>query len=382
MRMFAKAYANAPMSRAGVSPGAVRRSRALGLMTAAAFFVPRLASAQSGPAPSPAPPEAAAPPAASPPQVEEAEGRERTLGNHVFLFPAHVRSSLVTSYVGLRIRLGLDTVGSLPTAIGRSDVEVVTLNEGLDVGAKITDWLGVFGVVGVRALIGTNLRALTYAGATYDVGGRAGAVVRLFRSERTGSQLSLRAGVGATRGQLATLYPIFDSPVQSAVQLLQGDLGESIRTPFTTSSYEGTVAFTQGFGRAFGVQASGAMGGSRVTTEPYDGVRKTRGSNTVNGVTYAFGVGPSIDFNALHVPIAVMPEYVITRQASTAQLQGSGSFDTRHLIAAGVYYSGRVNLQLGLLWATELGAKGLTNPLGQSDSPRSSHLQFVLRYIW
>lgn len=41
-----------------------------------------------------------------PPTVGEAEGRERTLNGHVFIFPGYVESSIVASYIGLRIRLG------------------------------------------------------------------------------------------------------------------------------------------------------------------------------------------------------------------------------------------------------------------------------------
>ena len=66
----------------------------------------------------------------------------------------------------------------------------MTVAEGLDLGIKITDWVGIFAAGGVRSLVGTNLRSLTYAGATYDLGARVGGILRLFRSDSSGSQMS------------------------------------------------------------------------------------------------------------------------------------------------------------------------------------------------
>jgi hypothetical protein len=416
--MIRKTHKGPPPCRSKVAAGRVRRGCAATAIATAVSLVPALAFAQPEPAqpvappmvappmteapaqvpaqapalPEPAPMTAPSPMLALPPQSEppappspesaDANGHERTLSHHVFLFPAYVTSSLVVSNFGLRIRLGTESVPRVPTANGNSDINTVTLSEGLDLGIKLTDWLGVFVTGGVRSLIGTNLRALTYAGATYDLGFRGGAILRLFRSERTGTQLSLVAAGGHTRGQISTLYPIFDQPILSAVDLLRGDLGESIKTPFSTSAYEGSLAFAQGFSHFFGVQASASVGGSTVTIEPYDRIRRTRDTTSIDGVTYAFGVAPSIDLNAVHVPIAVMPEYVIARKESSAQLRGAGSYDTTHQLALGVYYSGRVNLQVGLIWSTVLSAGRLETPLGRSDVPTQTAGTFILRYVW
>jgi hypothetical protein len=282
----------------------------------------------------------------------------------------------------MRVRLGEDITPNFPTATTRADVNTVTLAESLDLGVKITDWLGIYFSAGVRSLIGTNLRALTYAGATYDVGGAGGLILRVYHNEESGTQLSLRAGGSVTRGQVSTLFPLFDQPIASLVDLLQGDLGESIRTPFTTSRFDGSVAFAQAFSHFFGLQASASAGRSSVTIEPYNRTTKTRGSENQADVIYSFAGAPSFDFNAFDVPVAVMPEYVYARQASAAQVRGSRDFDTTHTLALGVYYSGRKTLQVGLVWATVLGANKLATPQGESDSPQQHSGEFILRYVW
>lgn len=374
-----------------------RRVWTMGVSCAfASLLLPSLAAAQTEPSPeaqtTPSPttePPAVQPtmpspsePTPSPPPTIDEEGSSRKLGRHVFLFPTYVRSSFVSTYFGLRARLGESITPDVPTAFQTSDVNAVTLAEALDLGVKITDWLGFSLTAGVRSLIGTNLRALTYAGATYDAGGIAGLVLRVYHNDDKGTQLSLRAGGGYTGGRISTLLPIFQQPVASAVDALQGDLGQSINTPISTWIVEGAVTFAQAFSPFFGIQASASAGRSSLTVEPYDRRTKTRGSNNNSDVTYSFGAAPSFDFNAFHVPVAVMPEYVYSRQASTAQPIGEREFDTTHTLSLGVYYSGRKTLQVGLSWATVLGAAGLTTPQGVSGAPAQHSTEFILRYIW
>ena len=257
----ARTSAQKPMRRLALTFHAVRHGCAFAAVTAAASMMPSLALAQ--PATEPAEPAPVAPvaPTTEPPQatplppVTEATsttsvpepakkdegGTERTLGNHVFIFPSEVTPSLVTTYVGLRLRLGSNGVTNVPTVVGNTTIETVTFAEGLDLGIKLTDWLGIFVTGGVNALVGTNLRALTYAGATYDMGGSGGAVFRLLRIDRTGTQLSFRAQGSYAKGQVSTLLPLFDRPIASLVDALQGDLGESIRTPTTRVSGDGRL---------------------------------------------------------------------------------------------------------------------------------------------
>jgi hypothetical protein len=336
------------------------------------------------------PPPPAAEPTAVPTKTEptatcpgQCDGAERILKGHTFLYPAFVASPIVATYLGLRIRTGDQAASNAPTAVGNRDITALTLSETLDLGIKITDWFAFTLTGGVRAIIGSNLPALTYGGATYDVGGRAGLLFRLMRNEDTGTQLGIGVGAAVTRGQVSTLFPLFAQPLQSAVDALQGDLGESIKTPFTTTNFDASFSVAQALaGKLLGLQASAGIGRGSITAEPYDSVRKVRISSTESSATYEFGAALSFDFNAFKVPIAVMPEYVFTRQTSTAPVRGSGVFDTIHIIALGIYYSGRPNLQFGLISSAQLGTNPLLLPNGPSDTPVVENGELILRYIW
>jgi hypothetical protein len=381
----------------------LRRTRVFGVIFATASAVPTLAYAQPETEPTPVPAAPAPPPTMppatppapdlveqtpagegrAPPPPAKVDGGDRVIKGHVFIFPNFVASSIVASYVGVRVVLGASDASNVPIATGETaNIDSLTLNEGFDLGIKITDWFGLYATGGVRSLIGTNLKALTYAGATYDIGAGGGAIVRLFRSDKSGSQLSARLSGSYANGQFSSLLPIFQNPAASAVAALQGDLGSSIKTPFSSVGYSGALAFAQSFGRFFGLQAAGGFGGSHITSEPYIQAQKSRNNDTVDDFTYSIGAALSFDFNAWQVPIAIMPEYLLAREASSATIRGAGDFDTVHTVALGAYYSGRKTLQLGLAVSTRLSVSPLITPQGQSDAPNQTSGHFVLRYIW
>lgn len=305
-------------------------------------------------------------------------------GGHELIFPARVDTAVAATYVGLRVRLGVESASGLPSGGGTFDVNTLTVGEGLDVGLALTDWLGVFVTGAGRALLGSNVPGLIFQGATYDLGGAGGAIVRLFESERTGTQVSLRGQGAYLAGQIASLLPIFQigSAGVAVREALRGNLRSSIYSPITTVRYGGSVALAQGFGPLFAVQASAGLGGAVWSFEPFDLNAGRRDEIRVTGVTYQFGVAPSVDLRTVGVPLAVMPEVLLVRGPGLAQLQGNQSFDTVLDLLAGLYYSGRPNLQLGLIGGTVVGAKPVRSDVGSSSAPRQLSGELVVRHVW
>lgn len=310
------------------------------------------------------------------------DGGDRVLGDHVFIYPAFFDSSFVNTYFGVRARVGLIRVSDIPTDAGRLHIYAASADEVIDLGIKITRWLGVFGTAGIRTLIGTNLKSLAYAGATYELASGGGVLVRLYQDDDRGTQLSIRGSVSHANGQVSTLLPILQNPAGSVGEALSGDLGEVTRTPVTVFSCRGALAFAQSFSPILSVQAALGIGATEVTLEPYDFTRRARSSVSARGVTYTLGLAPAADFRSLGVPIAVMPEYVLLRQASSTDLRVSTSFDTQHLLGLGLYYSGRATLQLGIVAATQLGGEPVVTSMGRSARPQQHLGQFILRYVW
>lgn len=311
--------------------------------------------------------------------------RDRSVGGHQFIFPAFVQSPFIATYLGLRIRLAQFRVPNLPTTLGPLSLTAVTFYESFDGGLKLTDWLGVFINAEGRSLLSTNLKSLIYQGATFDYGGSAGLLLRLLRSDRTGTLVSLRGSFGYTTGQVASFAPLFgtaDTTVALRTAILTSGPGEVIRTPVSATAAQGGVTAAQALGRLFGLQASLGLGWTTSSLEPFNVTTGTRTKRTVDGVTYRLGLAASMDLAPKRVPLAVMAEYSLSRQPSVSQVVGADELRAISTLYAGVYYSGRKDLQLGLGAGVELNLPPARTAVGTSDRPQFLLTQVVLRYVW
>ena len=78
-----------------------------------------------------------------------------------------------------------------------------------------------------------------------------------------------------------------------------------------------------------------------------------------------------------------MFEWRMTRQPAVTSLIVSQGSDTSHILALGAYYSGRRDLQFGVVGALELGLSGVPTDTGTSGSPPARRIWTnFLRYFW
>ncbi len=107
-------------------------------------------------------------------------------------------------------------------------------------------------------LLGSNLPGVVYSGATYEVMGEGGLILRLLRIDSTGTQISLRASGAYSNGQSFSLFPLLTQAAAPTVRtVLQGDLGSLVRTPVDEWDVRGDVAVAQALGSCFSLQAQG-----------------------------------------------------------------------------------------------------------------------------
>jgi hypothetical protein len=305
------------------------------------------------------------------------------MAGHTFLYPVFNEPSFVASFAGVRAGARVIEVDDVPSRFGTFSLSLTEIAETLDIGIKITDWLGVGVVVGGRGIVGSNLPALVYNGATYDYGGTLHTPLRIFRAEKTATQLTFVPYVTYSRGQVASfLFLVQNRPLTNISSLLQGNIGENIRTPFWTASYGGNFALAQAIGPYFGLQGEAGMGGFVISLEPFDAVAGVRGSSTVNGVQFNFGLVADVDGSPAGIPIAGLLEWEVARKISGADNVTNVAPDTVHNLAAGLYYSGRRNLQLGAAYALQLGLNRVEGDTGFSDRPTSHTIYFIMRYIF
>lgn len=327
------------------------------------------------------------------PECEQCSGggRSRRLGGHDFLFPLFQQSAFVSSYVGLRSGVVSYDVPDLPIgSLGLQDVSLVGYQQTLDLGMRLTRWLGLWGEA--RGILYSGLTVGSYIsdGASFQAAGDGGVVVRVLHLESSGTQLSLRAGGGYQGGRDLTLLPllnaIVDTPGVTLVSILRGDLGELLVVPTSQYSVNGGLYFAQAFGPVVGLQASASATHIWRTRKPFVPSERARVDQDTTAIRFNFAAALAADFQSFGVPLALMGEYLFTAGHQTEVELARTDLNTSS-VGLGLYYTGRRNLQLGLAAAAVLhsepriGVDPDGNP-AKSGRPRLNTAQLVLRYIW
>ncbi|MCP3099869.1 hypothetical protein LZ198_13420 [Myxococcus sp. K15C18031901] len=315
----------------------------------------------------------------------------RELKDHVFLFPILQSSAFVTSHVGVREGLARYDVPDLPVGdLGTVDVLLTGFQQTLDLGVGITPWLGVEGFARATFVAGANVRSLVSNGASASLLGEVGPVVRVWRNDHSGTQLTVRANFGYQKGNEVTVLPlvrnILDTPGLTLDDVVNGNTGKLLRIRSKEVVLNGGLYLAQSFGSVFSLQASARVGYAWQQREPFDPVSELFITQKTHALRVNLAVALAVDFASLDVPVALMGEYLF---GTGRQTETDLPHRTLHssTIALGVYYTGRPNLQVGLGAVTTLDAeprRGL-GPEGrdaQSGKPTLSYGQLILRYIW
>jgi hypothetical protein len=315
----------------------------------------------------------------------------RKLGGHTFLFPILQQSALVTTNVGLREGVARYDVPDLPIgSAGVTDVLLTGVQQTLDLSLAFTDWLGVAAFARGTVITGANARSLLVDGARVELLGQAGAVVRVWRNERSGTQVSIRGNFGYQNGKEVTILPlvsgILSIPGLTLQDLIRGRLGDFILVPATETSVNGGAYLAQAFSRTFSLQASATGEYAWQERKPFDSNIGDRITQKNHAARVNLAAALAADFAPHGIPVAVMGEYLFTTGKETETVLPDRTLSAS-TVALGVYYSGRPNLQFGLGAVTTLNAAprpGLTEEGGpvESGTPTLSYGQFILRYIW
>jgi hypothetical protein len=362
----------------------------------------------------------APPPHAAPPSSyelpEETWGQTRVLGKHSLQRGTFVPSALVDSFVGIRAGLeyhqvpGFSQLPALdPSGTQSQAVTLRTINvaETLELGIRLLDFLAIFGDGYGKARIGADTNTLLGTGADYTYGGDVGVLLKLFRLGPF--QLAVRGQVGYYAGQTAGISALFQDlsaiartiirKVQTSTMLdINAALAQlntgfrtataDLLTPFSGFTYGASLNAALALGRFVGLQGSFGFYADSATYRPTHYDEATEGpvvvEHTVKTSRPSFGVALDIDGSPAGLPLAVLLEYRATPIAVTDDDSAMGSVSSvESLIALGVFYSGRTDLQLGLTGYTLFGQ---TPTLGAdsiySDKPLDLALQLVFRYFW
>jgi hypothetical protein len=319
-------------------------------------------------------------------------GQNRRIKSHLFLAPSLIPSALVTSYVGQRTVGELIETPNVPYLNKqRFDLDQGRIAEHLDVGVRIVDRVQAFVTLTGIADSSTTGESLVLRGSNYILGAQGGVLVKLFQIAQSGTQLSLRGRIAGQSGKVFSLLPFLtaldEAPARSAVAVLNTNLRELLVSPFSMFAWGADLPVAQPLGRMFSLQASIGITIESDTLRPYNLIARGRQDVDFSTTRPEAGIALTWDAMALRVPVALMLEYLGSIVDVTNDETDKSASSGLHMLALGVYYSGRTDLQLGLIGYGEIGAGPIElfaadGPVHSEDNTRRVGGQFVLRYFW
>jgi hypothetical protein len=227
-------------------------------------------------------------------------------------------------------------------------------------------------------------------GVSVDVEAEGGVVARVYKNDKSGTQLGVRARVSYGAGQelplLSFIEAVADQPISSIGQVIDGNLSELLFVPTDMTTVIGGLHGAQYINPFLGLQLAATFKYSWETREPFDSstsMRVEEDSNTIRGELAA---ALELSFEPLHVPVALQGEFL--------QVFGNEDNDdspdqniASSTVALGVYYVGRPNLQFGLGGVATLSAERRrgVGAMGEdefSEPPTLAYIDLILRYIW
>jgi hypothetical protein len=319
------------------------------------------------------------------------ETAEQVLGGHLFMFPVLQDTAFMTTRIEFAQALELLSVPDAPVRPGRTyDVSALGVDESISFAARFLDRFeaGLGGAA--EAYSGDGVKSALVGGAAYWFDGRLGLGMRLWRGRRT--ELSIRLGGAFGSSKRIEFIPVLQQlsaqPGSVSVdQVLDGTTGRKVVTPASRDAVKLSFNLAHAFSRAFGFQGAFSVNDSFIRLNvTYDDQRRISGNVIAPELDGAitFDLRPLVE----QVPIALIAEYSINWSHVDSTEPGVSKWlEAQQVIAGGAYYSGRKDLQVGLVvrhilsFETTQGfdASGRPFPLGKPDF---TALQLTLRYIW
>jgi hypothetical protein len=326
------------------------------------------------------------------PKAEASWGANRKLKSTTILNPIFVPSALVLSYVGLHTGLERAETDHVPFSPRTIDLKIIRIAEGIDGGIRIVDRVGLFVNLAGYGVTSINQESMIVRGGSYRINGGGGVIVKLFQLKELGTQFSLRARASGDDGKIYNLLPLLRQldakPVRSAVNAVQGQLGDVLLTPFSSFNWGGDLVIAQPLGRMFSLQGSASMTVSSSTLKPYDLIDGRRHDVDLTTTIPEFGLAAAFDAAPLKVPLGVMLEWKISLPRTKDDQTKQSTSHTQNLLALDLLYTGRSDLQTGFSifgqWGSDpiedRGADGA--PIRSSDERKLVGALLLLRYFW
>jgi hypothetical protein len=322
---------------------------------------------------------------------EDEPAQTRRLHNHVFLTPILQETAFVTTHVGINEGAAVYDVPDVPVGrFGTRDVTLSGFQETLDLGFRIFEWLGLSGHGQAIAITGVDAESIVIDGVTVDVSAEGGAVARIYRNDKIGTQLGVRARVSYRVGQelplLAFVQTVADAPIASVGEVIDGNLGELLFVPTHQTTLIGSLHGAQYFNPFLALQLAATFKYSWDTREPIDPRIGERIQEDTNTFRTELAAALELSFDPLHVPLSLQGEFLMAL-GNQEYFEAPDRSISSSTFGFGVYYVGRPNLQFGIGGVATLSASprrgvGRQGETEYSGDPTLAYFDLILRYIW
>lgn len=313
-----------------------------------------------------------------PAAAQEDHSASRTIDDTTFLLPALADSAFVLTEFGFRQGINYEYIPNFPVAgFTRYDLQWLQLEERVDLAVRITPWLGVYAQGLASGALGPDAPSLLFEGGGLDFGGKGGVVLRIYRNERTESQVALRAYAGGDAGRTLDLPDFFGAfalrvahdaagiaqQATSQAQVLGALKNEALT--LADSNYTNVVLYRSSDVRAGGslhyaqrvvgpltVQLGCDIEQTWSQEQPFNLQQQKLVSISASDTTFTFDAVASASFSRWSVPLGVSVEYAdVTTEVSLNGAHTSGL--TTQYAGAGLWYTGRRGLEIGALAFTQ-----------------------------
>jgi hypothetical protein len=317
---------------------------------------------------------------------------ERVVDGHVFLTPAFMPTPFLGTHFLFAQGVTQMSIADFPIAQGTTlDVDLVGLNERVQGGFRFADRFEVFGFGTGEVLSGVSGRSVLAVGSSFAYSVGLGGRVRLFRSSRSGTEITAYAEGSAGSGGLLDLLRLADALVddtnRSVRELANENLGKLVLGNTSSKQVGGRVLAAQSLGKNFDLQGSLGADYTALDVQLYNAQTNSEFEqelNTVNpeaSITFGANIMP-------FVPIGFLLEYSVQSHGraltSTAEADWT---DPAHSIGIGIHTL-HPNFQIGLTVARQMNLEPVTraDPLtGQtltSERPVVHYVQFGMDVVW
>ncbi len=256
--------------------------------------------------------------------------------------------------------------------------------------------------------LGPDTPSLVFEGGGLNFSGKGGAVLRLYRNDRSRSQVAIRAYAGGDEGRTLDLPDFFEEFATRAAKGVQGAVQSSATTMQLTQQLEneafaladtdysnivlystttvrvgGSLHYAQALVGPLTLQVAANVEGSWSRATPFHASTQEFTTLSTTDVTVTFDAVLSASFSRWSVPLGVSAEYAGVTTASSIEGAGQQSSTTQY-VGGGVWFTGRRGVEIGALAFTQRYLKAIegfeTSSLSGKPSGYSGAL--VFRALW